>query len=304
MKTEKYQLSLGELKVKIFEAAPEGFNPITESQTSLLRHGIVPRPDKHKYPDFYEAWHKVYSKKLHFIAPEFLEHEYTLHEPGKEKQKIKEDHSCANWSGVIVNSSANSFKWITGNWVVPDSNRPAYLSSSERHYSSAWMGIDGWGANDVLQTGTSQDILMQNGNAKKNVYAWWEWYPNYEIKINNLLVTTGDHMTCLIFVLNSRQATIYLTNRSKNIHTSFQVTSPSKTMLKGTCAEWISETPAIGYNQSLPADHSATFFDVAYAYRQERAKVNSTKDNNSIAIKNSGHFIKKRIEGVELLKIV
>src|SRR2546429_5930298 len=117
-------------------------------------------------------------------------------------------------------------------------------------HASAWIGIDGWGSPDVLQAGTESSLV----NGSKKVYAWWEWYPDFEIAISNFPVSAGDTIYCLICATSATQASIYLTNDSTDQSTSFNITAPSGTSLVGNCAEWIVETPNVGGNPTtLPA---------------------------------------------------
>ena len=119
---------------------------------------------------------------------------------------------------------------------MPDVNQPANLPTGEWYYSSAWIGIDGDGSPDVLQAGTDCDVLVQNGTVYKQVSAWWEWFPEYSVTISNFPVSTGDYMTCLFCVIDNTTASMYVTNITSGIHTSFQINAPAGTMLQGNCA--------------------------------------------------------------------
>jgi len=305
MKNAKKEIAMDKLKIKTFEAAPEGFDPLTASKTTLLRHGIVPKPDEVKEPKLYEAWHKVYSRKLKHIVPEFVENKSKQHRPSKHPKDLKNGTSTStNWSGVAVFPPAGDvFKWMTGNWIVPDPNQPPSLPTGEWYYSSAWIGIDGWGSNDVLQAGTDSDVLVQNGVTHKQVSAWWEWFPNYSVTINNFPVASGDYMTCLICATSTTTATIYLTNISTGIHTSFQITAPSGTILRGNCAEWIVEAPTVNGGQSALANYGATFFDESYAFTQKGVEVNAGTGTPINMVNSSNSVISQTvIEGTEILK--
>lgn len=282
MKAKKRSTKIsGGFSLKTFDAAPKGFNPLTASKTTLLRHGIVPKPDAKKDPELFKAWHAVYSKELHHIVPEFREVDRKQNGPHRGKKTITDGTATStNWSGVYAPPPAgDTFKWITGNWIVPDPVQPPGQPTGSWYYSSAWVGIDGWGSNDVLQAGTSQDVLVQGTTVSRRVYAWWEWYPNYEMQISNFPVATGDYMTCLICSTGTTTATIYLTNNTTGTHTSFQITAPAGTTLKGNSAEWILEAPSVGGSITKLAAYGATFFDIAYAYTQKNVQVNAGSGN-------------------------
>lgn len=305
MKRINKEANTGKLKIKTFEAAPENFNPFTASKTTLMRHGIAPKPDKAKDPELYATWNKVYSKNLKHIVPEFVENKTKRHRPSQHPKNLKNGTSTStNWSGLAVfASTGDKFKWIIGNWIVPDPNQPTSLPTGQWYYSSAWIGIDGWGSNDVLQAGTDSDVLLQNGVAHKQVSAWWEWFPNYSVTINNFPVSSGDYMTCLICAISANTATIYLTNISTGTHTSFQITAPSGITLKGNCAEWIVEAPTVNGGQSALANYGATFFDECYAFTQNSVKADAGTGTPINMVNGSNQVISQTaIEGAEIFK--
>ena len=306
MTNKRKVTTIGKLKLTTFQPPPAGFDPETAPQSKLFRHGLAPRPDKNKEPDLYKKWHAVYSKKLTHIVPEFLKNEQKQHRPAAKRVDIKDGTSTStNWSGAVVGSPAgDSFQWITGNWIVPDPNQPPSLPTGQWYYSSAWIGIDGWGSGDVLQAGTDSDVLVQNGVTHKSVAAWWEWYPNYSVTITNLPVTSGDYMNCLICSTSATTATVYLTNVSTNTHVSFQITIPGGATFKGNSAEWIVEAPTVGGNQAALADYGATFFDQSYAYTVKKIQENAGA-GNTINMVNSANAVISvgLIEAPQVLKV-
>ncbi len=306
MKAKKSAGQMLGASIKTFEAAPKGFNPLTASKTTLMRHGIAPKPDAKKEPELYKAWHQVYSKELTHIVPEFTEIRKKQHRPSTGKAKtIGNTSTSTNWSGAVVFPSAgDTFKWIIGNWIVPDPTQPAGQATGSWYYSSAWIGIDGWGSNDVLQAGTSQDALVQSSTTHKSIYAWWEWYPNYEMQISNFPVNSGDYMTCLICATSTTQASIYITNITTGTHTSFQINAPSGTTLKGNCAEWIVEAPTVGGNLAKLVNYGATFMDSCYAYTQNNAQVNAGTGTTINMVDGSNNVISEgTIEAAQVLKM-
>lgn len=306
MNNKKNLTQVGDLQIKTFDSAPEEFDPMTASAAKLAHYGFVPRPDAEKEPELYKKWHTVYSKKLKHIVPEFVRNENKQHFVMKHKKDTKEGTSTSsNWSGAVVNSPANdSFKWMTGNWIVPDVNQPSSLPTGQWYYSSAWIGIDGDGSPDVLQAGTDCDVLTQNGSVYKQVSAWWEWYPETSITINNFPVKSGDYMTCLICVNSTTTASIYMTNITSGIHTSFSITAPNGTSLRGNCAEWIVEAPTVGGGQSGLADYGATFFDESYAYTTAGVLANAGSGNTINMVNSANSVISETlIETPQLIKL-
>ena len=305
MKSIKTTTDPVKLKVKTFEAAPDDFDPSSASKTTLMRHGIAPKPDKEKEPKLFAAWDKVYSKKLKHIVPEFVENKTKRHRPTQHPKILKNGTSTStNWSGMAVFPAAgDKIKWLIGNWIVPDPNQPSSLPTGQWYYSSAWIGIDGWGSSDVCQAGTDADVLVQNGITHKQVSAWWEWFPDYSVTINNFPVSSGDYMTCLICSTGANTATIYLTNVSTGIHTSFQITAPSGVTLKGNCAEWIVEAPTVNGGQSALANYGATFFDECYAWTQNNVKIEAGSGTPINMVNSTNQVISQTaVEGAEIFK--
>ena len=306
MPDKKTATSIGELKVTTFEVPPGDFDPLTAPSAKLAQYGLAPKPDQSKEPELYKKWQKLYAKKLAYIVPEFRRNEQKYHRPATNRVDIKAGSSTStNWSGGIVTAPAgDSFKTVTGNWIVPDPNQPPGQPTGQAYYSAAWIGIDGWGSNDVLQAGTDSDILVQNGVAHKTVEAWWEWFPEASVTINNLPVTSGDYMTCLITATSATTATVILANISTNTHASFKITIPAGATFKGNCAEWIQEAPTVNNGQSALCDYGATFFDEASATTQKGVVIKGGSGNTINMTNSTGTVISQAlIETPELVKV-
>ena len=57
--------------------------------------------------------------------------------------------SASNWSGY---AETGTFTGVSGTWTVP-----AVSASSSSTYSSAWIGVDGFNDDNLIQTGTEED---------------------------------------------------------------------------------------------------------------------------------------------------
>jgi Peptidase A4 family len=262
-----------ELGVRLFAKPPEGFDPLTADQRQLLAYGYPPRPDQSKDPKLHAQWRRRVSRRYTRIEPVFVRNTGKVHGPVRgvtvpegaaaaEAGAAPANATSSNWSGsVVVAASGDKFSWVEGEWTVPDPSDPKGGRSA--YYSSAWIGIDGWGSGDVLQAGTESSLV----NGSKKVYAWWEWYPDFEIAISNFPVSSGDTIYCLICATGANTATIYLTNDNTDQSTSFNITAPSGTTLRGNSAEWIVETPSVGGNPTVLPDYGVVYFDDGIAYQ-------------------------------------
>ena len=90
---------------------------------------------------------------------------------------------------MLFIGGGDRFSWISGSWTVPHTYPTPGFAGTE--YSSAWLGIDGDGSPDVMQAGTETD-------SDGSCYAWFEWFPNFSIGINNFPVTPGDVISLLL----------------------------------------------------------------------------------------------------------
>ena len=261
-----------DLGVRLFSAPPADFDPLSADDRALVAFGYPPKPDQHREPKLYAQWRRRVSRRSTRVEPVFVRQPGKVHGPMRgpsaepealaAAREERADATSTNWSGsVVFASSGDSIGWVEGEWTVPDPDDPHGGQSS--YYSSAWVGIDGWGSGDVLQAGTESSLV----NGSKQVYAWWEWFPDFEVKISNFPVNAGDTMYCLICATSTTAATIYLTNDSTDQHTSFQITAPSGTTLVGNCAEWIVETPSVGGKPTTLPDYGVVYFDDGFAHQ-------------------------------------
>ncbi len=172
--------------------------------------------------------------------------------------------SSTNWSGSVAIPPTNrNFAWIEGQWTVPNPHGPTL----DNYYAAEWIGIDGLGAFNVVQAGTGTDVAPTGPfhYLQAYVYAWWEWIPENEVGIGNLPVSAGDVMYCLICVNSPTSVTVYMSNQSTLVTTSFTITAPKGSSLAGNTAEWIVERPLINGAMAKLADYKTVYFDEGIA---------------------------------------
>ena len=258
-------------RIRTYEAPPPGFNPLAATPRLLLHHGFPARPDAKTEPKLRQMWDEALSRPRTWITPVFREVPGKSHgpalKPGSARARISASARIANatsgnWSGSVAFAPAKrTFGWVAGQWTVPNPHAPGIGS----YYASEWVGIDGWGSGDVLQAGTETEIIDLGIFSSTQVYAWWEWFPSGEVAITNFSVAAGDIMYCLICVSSSTTATVYLTNQSSGVSTSFSITAPKGTALVGNSAEWIVERPTINGSVASLTDTKAVYFDEGVA---------------------------------------
>jgi hypothetical protein len=269
----------GGLKIRTFQP-PAGFDPMTASQADLLKFGFPARPDAGPHLERYKRVFSALKNKFHYIPPTFRLNPEKIHGPRK-LHKAEGTESSTNWSGAVVYASAGqSFKWVEGDWVVPNVNAP---TQNQWYYCASWIGIDGDGSGDVCQAGVECEVYQSGASVTRHIYPWWEWFPNYEVQINNFPVSAGDMLTMLICSQNgagSTSATFFVTNRTSGASTSMAFNAPSGTSLTGNCAEWIVEAPTVGGSQSAIADYGEVFFSVCEAVTTDGTAYYGGNGNN------------------------
>jgi hypothetical protein len=149
----------------------------------------------------------------------------------------------SNWSGYA--ETAGGYTTATANWTVP-----SVSSSSGSTYSSAWVGIDGDGNSNLIQTGTESDYY----SGRAHYDAWWEILPAAETVITNITTHPGDSFTGTVSKVSG--TTWKITLKDNTTGASF---SSNKTYTgPGHSVEYIQEAPEVGGRIAKIA-HFSTF---------------------------------------------
>ena len=269
------------LDVRTFTPASRGFDPLKASASDLERFGFPPRPsDAHDLARFQQVFSRL-KGKLNYVSPTMRRNEDRFHGPRKAAAGAVRAGTeiSGNWSGgVVFAPSGSNFRWVQGDWVVPDVDAP---TENQWYYCASWIGLDGENSGDVCQAGVECEVYRSGSSITRVIYPWWEWYPNPEVQITNLTVNAGDMITCLICTggAGATTASLYLTNRTTGASTSLNFSAPPGTKLAGNSAEWIVEAPTVGGSQSAIADYGEVFFSVCEANTGSATVNGGTGDN-------------------------
>ncbi|BBZ46934.1 G1 family glutamic endopeptidase [Mycobacterium parmense] len=280
-----------DVKITTFSPSPE-LDPLTSPAKRLAQAGLPPRPTDPHLLARYERFFTKTKNKFTYVEPTFRI------DPTKTTHTHKGAHANAaqngggtetydNWSGGVVYApSGQSFKWIEGDWVVPN----VYPSvQNEWQYCATWVGIDGDGSGDVCQAGMICAAYQSGSSITRTVYPWHEWYPSSWVEITNLAVSPGDFVSVLICTAQgagSTTATIYFGNHTSGVSTSYQITAPTGTALTGNSAEWVVETPVVGGALTNMPDYGEVFFSVCEAALTNGSLVNGGTGNNINLVQN------------------
>lgn len=254
--------TIGSIEVHTFPLPPKGFQPLAASEQELARHGFPRRPDSVTMPDAAAKWVNAFNRypKFEHITPEFkaLEHRHTPNRRTGEQTQGNVNATSSNWSGsVLFIGGGDRFSWISGAWTVPHAYPTPGFAGTQ--YSSTWLGIDGDGSSDVMQAGTETD-------SDGSCYAWFEWYPNFSIGINNFPVVPGDVVSLVLCATNPTTAWMSIGNLTSKHYTNFSFAAPPGITLIGNCAEAVVERPGVGGGLAELPRYGEVFFDDTSAY--------------------------------------
>ncbi|HEY4019460.1 MAG TPA: G1 family glutamic endopeptidase [Pseudonocardiaceae bacterium] len=154
----------------------------------------------------------------------------------------------SNWAGYAKTGSGFTSASVT--WTVPSAS-----ASSGDTYGSDWVGIDGDGNQNLIQTGTEEDYV--GGQAQ--YAAWWEILPAAETPIPNMSISPGDSMTGTVAKQSGSSWKITLTDNSTG--QSFNTTQNYSGA--GQSVEYIEESPQVGGSIATPANLSTATFSGA-----------------------------------------
>jgi hypothetical protein len=259
------------LRVSTFEPPPPGFDPLQAQDAELIKHGFPRRPmENPRALQRYEAVLRRLQGKLDYVVPTFQRREHIIHRP---LERVAGTETFFNWSGAIQHAPAGqAFTFVMGDWTVPN----VYPLGQDQWYTCAsWIGIDGDStpevkSPDVCQVGIECQVIEFGvfGFTARNVYAWWEWFPENEIAISNFPVAPGDEISAAICTsgAGATTATAFIANQSSGEATSFKFYAPTGTQLVGNSAEWVVERPDINGVRTQLADYGSVFFFEAAAY--------------------------------------
>ncbi len=255
----------GGLKVTTYDGPPRGFDPLTAESADLQKFGLPPRQEDPELQAKYDRFLNRTKGKFHYIPATLRTNSEIFHGP-RQRVEAAGTETSTNWSGAVVFAPAGTpFRWVLGEWVIPDVDAP---TENQWYYAASWVGIDGDGSGDVCQAGIGSQVYRSGSSLIRYFYPWFEWYPFPETAITTLPVGPGDMVTALLCAppgAGATQATVYFSNVTTGASTSVTFSAPSGTKLVGNCAEWIVEAPTVGGQQSVMADFGQVFFSACEA---------------------------------------
>jgi len=244
--------------ITVYDGPPPGFDPNTAEDRLLRKHGIPRRPDALKEPHLKKIWDEAFSSKPKFIKAE-IEIDRVM---AKRKRPVitqKADgksFSPSGWGGIVTQVKNLGFNppepvvSVYGEWFIPNIT-PVANEPNQAETVGFWVGIDGFGNNQVLQAGMAATITGNN----VQYWVWTEWYPLLPIRVNNFPIKPGDYITVLVCANQPNHGFCSMLNKTTNQAISIGITPPANTNSIGASAEWIVE----GISPILPVFSTVVF---------------------------------------------
>jgi hypothetical protein len=246
---------------------PAGFDPVKASDQELDAYGFPPRPDLKAQPQAYAGWERAMRAARHRIVP-VLQHVDHFHGPVHTADPEDSTGTSANWSGVVVDNGlkafnpSTSFRVVSAEFVVPVANQAFGKCTGGWDYSATWVGIDGFGGDELLQAGTESDALCIHYMLGQ-YYAWFEYFEsrlnNPSVKIMNLPVVAGDDMLVTVFATSAIQGQAFLENLTSGQFVSIGIPM-NGTPFIGHSVEWVVERPTVNGQPSTLTNYASDYF--------------------------------------------
>ena len=240
-----------------YPAPPEGFDPNAAEPRLLRKHGIPRRPDALKEPHLKAIWDSAFASKPTFIQAEIaIDHRLSKRKRPVIKKPRGKSFSPSGWAGVVVPVANLHFSppepvvSVYGEWFIPNVT-PIPNEPAGGQTVGFWVGIDGFGNNQVLQAGTAATVT---GNNTVN-WVWTEWWPLPPIQVTNFPIKPGDYITVLVCANQPNHGFCSMLNKTTNQATSIGITPPNNVTSIGATAEWIVE----GISSILPVFSTVVF---------------------------------------------
>jgi hypothetical protein len=227
------------------------------SPSELAGMGYPQRPDPERTPAAYAGW-------LHAVStPSAQVHTRAILPNSSHFPYSYSGSGAGCWNGFITNNNWGlTFEGATATWTVPEVG--CDFANEVGCQSALWVGVDGWGTSDVIQTGTDHYAFWypdQSGNWWEVISyaAWVEYFPADAIYL--FTVTPGDSIWAMAHVAafngavnpNGGYGMLDIQDLNTNQYATYSIPIPNGApAYTGKTAEWILEDPYCAVKHLTP----------------------------------------------------
>lgn len=272
-------------------APPTGFDALRATDADLAYYGFPPRPNDNSGD--YKSWARAMAASQERIVP-VLQPTHIFHGPAqKGPSAVANTFSSYNWSGYVKLGAAKSYGKPSYSFVYSDATVPTAKQANGKctggwDYASAWVGIDGYNSNDVLQDGIEFDAYCK-GSTKATFYSpWFEWFPYNEVRISGLPIAPGQEYFMEVWSTSSTVGHAYLVNVTKKKAVTVVFSAPKGTKLIGNSAEWITERPGLSTGLATLTNYGSQTYTDALGETFAGSAINPGGSTKIIMLDNSG----------------
>ena len=182
-------------KIRAFPRPPSSFDPLTAAAAELEHYGFPPRRAERCAVELYRrVWGRI-KDRCQYIEPTFST---DRSRPPLPRTPTFSPNNV-NWSGgVVVAPAGQVFLRDPGRMgragCISSAANPRVLDRQLDRPRRLYRR----GANNVLQAGVGQDVYYQSGSIHRDIFPWYEWYPDNMVKIGGVPVSPGDFVVVII----------------------------------------------------------------------------------------------------------
>lgn len=158
------------------------------------------------------------------------------------------------WAGCVFTSG--TWSSITATWKVSavENGIDDPPGADGNYWMYSWVGLDGWGENELLQTGIAQCV---KADGTTTISGWYEWVPDGPqfISSDDWPVAEHDLVCAMVEYVKGPEGTnvsgtITLANLTSSKYYTKNLDAPTGVTMPGQTAEWVVEDPGGGYDST------------------------------------------------------
>jgi hypothetical protein len=251
-------------RVRTFPKPTSSFHALAVDPQALRKHGLPARPHDSELANHWESTVHMIKTVDNYVVPTFSASEDVHHGPRLAGPVPGTSMNCAG--AILAAPPGKSLRWVHAEWNLPTDLSPADDIGTPASMG-CWIGLSGDEGADALQLGADCRVEAGDSGIQRRFQFWWEWYPESQVRIENLAAVAGDVVNCTICTdpEAAKKAFICIANLTQGKCTAFEVTAPADSLLRGKYGEWMVGRPKVGGSlQPLPRFDYVHFGD-AYA---------------------------------------